>query len=72
MAPLSSISAMNAAAVSDINAAILGRKTAIAISGAAIAIPEPSTWILLLAGFAGLGLRAYQRAARGRAASAAG
>ena len=64
--------ALNAAAVSGINAAILGRKTAIAISGAAIAVPEPSTWITMLAGFAGLGLAAYQQASRRRAASAAG
>ena len=64
--------ALNAAAVNGINAAIVGRKTAIAISGAAIPIPEPSTWIMMLAGFAGLGLAAYQRAARGRAASPAG
>jgi hypothetical protein len=63
---------LNAAAVSGIDAAILGRKTAIAISGAAIAVPEPSTWIMMLAGFAGLGLAAYQCAARGRVASAAG
>ena len=59
---------LNEAAVSGINAAVLGKKTAIAISGAAIAIPEPSTWIMMLAGFAGLGLAAYRGAARGRAA----
>lgn len=64
--------ALNAAAVSDINAAILGRKSAIAISGAAHPVPEPSTWIMMLVGFAGLGLAAYQRAARGQAGSAAG
>ncbi len=63
---------LNAAAVSGVNAAILGKKTAIAISGAAVAVPEPSTWIMMLAGFAGLGLAACRRAARDRAASAAG
>ncbi len=63
---------LNATAVNGINAAILGKKTAIAISGAAIPIPEPSTWIMMLAGFAGLSLAACQRAARGRVASAAG
>jgi hypothetical protein len=64
--------ALNAAAVSDINAAIRGRKTAIAISGAAIAVPEPSAWIMMLAGFAGLGLAAYRRVARGQAAPTVG
>jgi hypothetical protein len=47
---------LNAAAVSGVDAAILGKKTAIAISGTAVAVPEPSTWIVMLAGFAGLGL----------------
>ncbi len=63
---------LNAAAVSGVNAEILGKKTAIAISRAAIPVPEPSTWIMMLAGFAGLGLAAYRRAARGFAASTAG
>ena len=63
------MSTLNAAAESGINAAILGKKTAIAISGAAIAVPEPSTWIMMLAGFAGLGLAAYRRVAGGRAGS---
>ena len=63
---------LNAAAVSGVNAEILGKKTAIAISGAAIPVPEPSTWIMMLAGFAGLGLAAYRRTARGFAASTAG
>jgi hypothetical protein len=64
--------ALNAAAVSGVDAAILGKKTAIAISGAAVAVPEPSTWIVMLAGFAGLGLAACRRAARDQAASVAG
>ena len=63
---------LNAAAVSGADAANLGRKTAVAISGAARAVPEPSTWVMMLAGFAGLGLAAYRRAVRGRSASAAG
>lgn len=63
---------LNAAAVSGVNAEILGKKTAIAISRAAIPVPEPSTWIMMLAGFAGLGLAAYRRTARGFAASTAG
>ena len=57
---------LNSAAVSDINAAILGKKMRFAISGHADPVPEPSTWIMMLAGFAGLGLAAYRRAARGR------
>ena len=52
---------LNAAAVSGIDAAILGKKTAIAISGASVAVPEFSTWIMMLAGFAGLGLAACRR-----------
>jgi hypothetical protein len=66
------MSALNAVAVSGANAEILGKKTAIAIPGSANAIPEPSTWIMMLAGFAGLGLAAYRRAARGRTVSVAG
>jgi hypothetical protein len=57
---------LNSAAVSDINAAILGKKIEFAISGHVDPVPEPSTWIMMLAGFAGLGLAAYRRAARGR------
>jgi len=65
--------ALNAAAVNDdIKAAIAGKKGQMAIAGVAVGVPGPSTWIMMLAGFAGLGLAAYQRAARGRAASAAG
>jgi hypothetical protein len=40
-------------------------------SGAAAA-PEPSTWAMLLSGFAGLGLIGYRKARSGRAALFAG
>jgi len=63
---------LNSAAVSDINAAILARKFKFAISGHAEPVPELSTWIMMLAGFAGLGLAACRRAARGGRAASAG
>ena len=63
---------LNAQAVSDINAIISSKKTQFAISGHADPVPEPSTWIMMLAGFAGLGLAAYRRAATGRRAVLAG
>jgi PEP-CTERM motif len=64
---------LNAQALSDINAIITSRKeTKFAISGLAGPVPEPSTWIMMLAGFAGLGFAAYCRAATGRRAVSAG
>jgi PEP-CTERM motif len=39
-------------------------------SGSTNTIPEPSTWVMMLAGFAGLGLTGYRRAKRGQAALA--
>jgi hypothetical protein len=63
---------LNANAVSDIKALIANKKTQFAISGHAESVPEPSTWITMLAGFAGLGLAAYRRAARGRRTVSAG
>jgi hypothetical protein len=33
-------------------------------------IPEPSTWAMMLIGFAGLGFAGYRRATRASAASA--
>jgi hypothetical protein len=64
---------LNTDAVSDINSIISSRKALkFAISGHADPVPEPSTWIMMLAGFAGLGLAAYRRAARGRRAVSAG
>jgi hypothetical protein len=64
---------LNASAVTDINSIIIGRKELkFAISGHADPVPEPSTWIMMLAGFAGLGLAAYRRATRGGRAVSAG
>ena len=62
---------LNAAAVNDINAAIKV-KGVFAIAGQGSApVPEPSTWVMMLAGFAGLGIVARRRAAKRRAAAAA-
>ena len=60
---------LNAAAVSDINTAIKS-KTVFVVAGqvSAAAVPEPSTWVMLLAGSAGLGVVARRRAAKRRAA----
>jgi hypothetical protein len=63
---------LNGMALTDINAAIRSPTQLFAISGRADradAIPEPATWILMLAGFAGLGLVARRRAARRRTAA---
>jgi len=62
---------LNAAAVTEINLQIQGRGMFV-ISGNVSDVPEPSTWVMMLAGFAGLGLVARRRAARRRAAAAAG
>jgi hypothetical protein len=59
---------LNGAALLKLDAA-LGNK--FLISGSATPIPEPSTWIMMLAGFAGLGFLARRRAVRRRAAAAA-
>ena len=66
--------ALNGLAVSDINAAIHSSSGLFAIGGTvapdppiealppiAASVPEPSSWILMLAGFAGLGLTACRR-----------
>ena len=64
---------LNAQAVSDINAIITSRQLArFAISGHVEPVPELSTWIMMLAGFAGISLAACRRAARGRRAVSAG
>ncbi|MGH6797925.1 MAG: PEP-CTERM sorting domain-containing protein, partial [Roseiarcus sp.] len=76
MAPL--MFALNGSAVTDIKAAIQNRSM-FALSGhadlasglLADPVPEPSTWVLMLAGLAGLGVVARQ-AARRRAAASAG
>ncbi len=62
---------LNGSAVSDINTAIKN-KAVFAVAGqvSAAAVPEPSTWVMLLAGFAGLGVVARRRAAKRRAAAA--
>jgi PEP-CTERM motif-containing protein len=63
---------LNGMALTDINAAIRSPTQLFAISGhadLADAVPEPSTWMLMLAGFAGLGFVARRRAARRRAAA---
>ena len=41
---------------------------AFSLSGAAV--PEPSTWAMMLLGFAGLGFAGYRRARKARPASA--
>lgn len=61
---------LNAAAVTDINTAI-ANKAVFVVAGqvSAAAVPEPSTWVMLLAGFVGLGVVARRRAAKRRAAA---
>jgi hypothetical protein len=61
---------LNGLALTDINDAVRSPTHLFAISGHADpAVPEPSTWVLMLAGFAGLGFAARRRAARRRAAA---
>jgi hypothetical protein len=62
--------ALNSAAGKGINAAIALKKNQVALGGVALAIPELSTWIMMLAGFAGLGLAAAGRRAAGSVAAA--
>jgi hypothetical protein len=70
MAPL--VFMLSGGAMTDINAAITAQGV-FAIAGQASApVPEPSTWVMMLAGFAGLGIAARRRAAKRRAAAAAG
>ena len=67
---------LNESAIGDINDAIQNRSV-FAISGHAAlpstvfvgSVPEPATWILMLAGFAALGSVAHRQAARRRAAA---
>lgn len=65
--------ALNTQGVSDVQAAARQRAM-FAVAGYVDppAAPEPSTWVMMLSGFAGLGFIARRRAARRRAASPAG
>jgi PEP-CTERM motif len=61
--------ALNSNAVTDINT----NQAMFAIAGYVdppSSVPEPSTWVMTLAGFAGLGVVARHRAARRRAGAA--
>jgi len=62
---------LNAAAVTDVQKQIVARQEFV-IAGDVTSVPEPSTWIMMLAGFAGLGLLARRRAARRRAEAMTG
>jgi hypothetical protein len=65
---------LNPSAVSDINSAIQNRTFMFALSGhadLASSVPEPSTWVLAIAGFVGLGVVARRQAARRRATASA-
>ena len=56
---------LNDAAVSAINADLAAGDTYFAVGGsvnASTAIPEPSTWAMMLLGFVGFGYRAYRKA----------
>jgi PEP-CTERM motif len=67
------IFALNSAAVTDIQAAVKNQAM-FAVAGYVDppSVPEPSTWVMMLGGFAGLGLVARRRAAKRRAAAASG
>jgi hypothetical protein len=45
----------------------LNRQTGVVGSGITTAVPEPSTWAMLILGFAGVGFMAYRRKGRGPA-----
>jgi PEP-CTERM motif-containing protein len=63
---------LQGSAVADINAAIAAKGVFVIAGEASAPVPEPSTWVMMLAGFAGLGIAARRRAAKRRAAAAAG
>jgi hypothetical protein len=52
---------LNAAGVAAINAAISNGASSFAIGGTVIELPEPSTWAMMLVGFAGLGYAGYRQ-----------
>lgn len=63
---------LNESAINDINGAIQNRSAMFTISGHAdlvSSVPEPSTWLLILAGFLGLGFAARRRPALKRRGS---
>jgi hypothetical protein len=57
---------LNSSAVSEIHTAIANRGDFAVAGQVSASVPEPSTWIMMLAGFAGLGLAGLRRAARRR------
>ncbi len=64
--------ALNELAIEDINDAIQSRSVMFTISGHAdlvSSVPEPSTWVLILAGFLGLGFAARRHPALKRPGS---
>jgi PEP-CTERM motif len=60
----------NQAALSAINAAITDGTFGLGGTVSGYTVPEPSTWVMMLAGFAGLGYLGRRRAAKRRAAAA--
>jgi PEP-CTERM motif-containing protein len=63
--------ALNTSAVSALNEALLGDKQFLVSGSVSPAVPEPSTWVMMIAGFAGLGVVARRHAAKRRAAASA-
>jgi hypothetical protein len=63
--------ALNGAAVSALNGDIANGDKYFAVGGTLNAVPEPSTWALMLLGFAGLGFAGYRRAKKSRTPVAA-
>jgi PEP-CTERM motif len=66
---------LNDAATAEINAQIQDKSLQdklFVVSGSVTDTPEPSTWVMMLTGFAGLGVVARRHAARRRAAAATG
>jgi hypothetical protein len=60
---------LNGLAVIDINSAIQNRTMMFAISGHADPAPEPTTWVLMLSGFAALGYVRYRRSRAGQSST---